>query len=241
MSCVAAPPGKRPLPKAGPVGARYAPGVPSLSLDDFTMDTSAWTVNTSTPLDRSWYDEHRNAVRVRFFDRPCPETTAEGWRSRGARETAEGGGVVLSFDEVRLDDCPAFRGVFKFPATKCVPGWTNTLSVYVVGMIALPLGCDFVMINTEALERDDTGTREAVFGVLQPPSPQQADASKPGTMDDYFDRVRECLALQLPSDVEEFDDRVPWHPLSCVRRLQRHVLASARLSPEMKRRTLRSI
>lgn len=204
------------------------------------MGTSAWTVNTAKAADRSWFDENRNAVRVRLFNQPCPETTAEGWRARGARETAAGGGVVLSFDEVRLDDCPAFRGVFKFPAVNCVPGWTNTLSVYIVGMIALPLGDDFIMINTEALERETTGLREARVGVLQPPPPLAPGAAKTGTMEEYYARVRECLALQLPSDAETFDHLIPLHPLSCVRRLQHHVLTSARLSADLKRRTLRS-
>lgn len=215
--------------------------MPLNSLDGFTVDASTWTVNASTANDRSWYDENRNAVRLRLFDRPCPETTLEGWRSRGDRETAQGGGVVLSFDEVRLDSCPAFRGVFKFPAIGCVPGWTNTLAVYIVGMIALPLGTHFIMINTEGVERGTTGAREAAFGVLHPPPSRHHESSKPGTMDDYFARVRECLATPLPSDAEEFDNLAPLHPLSCVRRLQRHVLTSARLSSEMKRRTLRSI
>ncbi|NUP07552.1 MAG: hypothetical protein HOW73_16005 [Polyangiaceae bacterium] len=147
--------------------------------------------------------------------------------------------VVLSFDEVRLDGCRAFRGIFKFPAIKCVPGWTNNLAVYIVGMIALPLGDSFIMINTEAVERGTTGAREAVVGVLQPPAREPSDARSTATMEEYFARVRDCLARQLPSDAEEFDRLLPHHPLSAVRRLQRHVLASAHVSPEMRGRALR--
>lgn len=75
------------------------------TLDALIMDTNGWTPGSSTDVDRSWRDQNRNPIRARLLDRPAAETTLEGWRSRSARETAAGGGEVLSFDEARLDGC----------------------------------------------------------------------------------------------------------------------------------------
>jgi hypothetical protein len=213
------------------------------TLDGLLLDTTGWTTHSSTELDRNWFDENRNPIRARLLDAPSPETTIEGWRKRGAQETGASGGVVLSFDEVRLDGCLAFRGLFKFPATRCIPDWPEkSLAVYIVGMIVVPLGARSLMINTEAVERGTTGAREAVYGVLQtrPTSSSAPGApAKVGTMEDFFDRVRQTTAMVLRSDAEEFDALVELHPLSCVRRRQRWVLEHARLAPELKRSALR--
>jgi hypothetical protein len=49
-----------------------------MTLDDVTLDTAGWTPNVLLPLDRSWWDARGDAVRVRLFDEPAPESTLDG-------------------------------------------------------------------------------------------------------------------------------------------------------------------
>lgn len=202
-----------------------------VTLDDVSIDARGWAAHESGPLDRSWYDAHGDPVRVRLFDQPCPERTVEGWWARARRECASAGGAVLSFDDVVVDGLPAFRGVFKYRAASIVRGVPEgSLAVYVVGMIAIPLGDWFVQVNTEAMEHGTTGAREAVHGVLHPPPPP-TQPPEVVTGDELLARLRGNVASVLPSDAEEHDGLVPTHPLSRVRASQRHVLATTRIGP----------
>src|SRR4051812_14465123 len=123
-----------------------------LTLDMVEIETTDWKTHASTPTDRSWF-VGGDPFRFRIIDHPCPEGTVEGWRRRAAHETASQGGTWLSFDEVSVDGCIAFQGIFKFPAAKVVPGFPpDALAVFIVGLITVPLRDVHLMLNTEALE-----------------------------------------------------------------------------------------
>lgn len=197
------------------------------SLDFVSLGTDGWEPSDASARNRSWHDEYGHPVRLRLFDGPPVESTVEGWRIRAARETAAGGGALLSFDDVMVDRRPAFRGLFKYPATRTVPGIkADSLAVYAVGMIVVPLGAVHLIINTEALERGTTGAREAIYAAQRP---RPTAPPTPTTMDEYFARVRAYLGVVLPSDDEAYDSQVPFHPLSRVRAMQRHVVATMRI------------
>lgn len=206
------------------------------TLDALILDTTGWTPHVAGAFDRSWFDEGRNPIRARLLDGPAVETTIEGWRARGARETEANGGVVLAFDEVEVDGCRAFRGLFKYLAARCIPDWSpKSLAVYIVGMITVPLGARCLIVNTEAVERGTTGLREAMYGMMHAaPLPEDAPIVRLNSMEEFFDRVREAAATVLPSDAEAFDALVETHPLSRVRRRQRWVLEHLRLGLELK-------
>ncbi len=204
------------------------------NLDDVVLCSEGWEVYAASDFDRSWFDSNRDPVRLRLFQRPCPETTLAGWRSRANAETRAGGGVVVSFDDVEVDGLPAFKAVFKYPASRTVPGTpSDSLAVYIVGMIVVPLGGWFLQVNIEALEHGDTGTREAIYGVTQPRPSSQAPAVVV-TADEMFDRFRATLGQVLPSDAEEFDKLAPQHPLSRVRTRQRQVIDSLEIGPGLR-------
>ena len=202
-----------------------------ISLDHLALQTEGWSLHASTDVDWSWYDQNGHLVRARMFERPCPESTLEGWRERARAETSQGGGALVSFDRTLLDGCVAFRGLFKYPAVRCVPGLpAGSLAVYAVGMIAVPLGKRFLQINTEAsrawrhrLARGDL--RDHVSAAAKPDRPPVRLEGQEA----LFNRFRECLALALPSDAEDFDTQVPTHPLSRVRATQRYILSTTRL------------
>jgi hypothetical protein len=205
-----------------------------LTLDLVVIDTTDWIVHELTPTDRSWFvggDPHR----FRLFGQRCLEDTVEGWRARAERETTAQGGTWLSFDEVSIDGCLAFQGIFKFPAAKALPGFpTDALSVFIVGMIAVPLGDMHLRLNAEALERGTTGLREATFGVMRPKP--IGEPTPPVDAEEFFDRVRASLSRALPSDAAEFDTIAPTHPLSRVRAHLRMLRSQLRLAPALKAR-----
>lgn len=206
----------------------------SATLNDIALDTDGYEVYSTTDFDRSWFDPQRDPVRVRLFDRPCPETTLAGWRERANAETAAGGGAVVSFEETTVDGLPGFRAVFKYPAARCMPGMPPTnLSVYIVGMIVVPLGERYLQINTEALESGDTGSREAIYGLKHPPT-KKLPPTLARSMDDVFDGFRATLGTVLPSDAEEFDELAPWHPLSRVRNRQRQIIGSIQIGAALR-------
>jgi hypothetical protein len=201
-----------------------------LTLDLVTFDTRDWKVHTHEPTVRSW-NVGGDALRFRLAAGPCLEITIEGWRARAERETTAQGGTWISFDEASVDGCLGFRGIFKFPAAK-VGFPPDSLAVYIVGMIAVPLGDTHLLLNTEAVEKGTTGQREAAFALTQPrPSGEPQGLSR---SEDFFDRVRLGLGRRLPSDVAEADALAPTHPLSRVRAYQRMLLLDLRLAPGLK-------
>jgi hypothetical protein len=198
-----------------------------LSLDSVSFDTQGWTPHVQQPAHRSWYTAERDAVLVRLMPHPSPEETVTGWRERATHETAINGGTWVDFEEDLVDRHRAFRGLFKFPAARLVPEavGADSLAVYVVGLIVVPLREQHVLVHVEALERGTTGAREAAYGVTQPrPTEIAADAGEP------WDRFRAALSVKLPSDEERYDPLAPTHPLSRVRAHQRRILRSMKLS-----------
>ncbi len=206
-----------------------------LTLDLVEIDTTGWRSHERTPTDRSWF-VGRDPFRFRLFDGPCLEDTVDGWRQRAARETAAQGGTWLAFDEIDIAGCVAFQGIFKFPAARVIPQLPDrALAVFIVGLIAVPLGDMHLMLNTEALEHGETGTREALYLLMQPAPTGESTLGKID-MDAVFDRVRASLGVALPSDAPEVDALVPEHPLSRVRAHQRMLRSELRLAPELRSR-----
>ena len=209
-----------------------------LTLDEVHLSTEAWKPNESTPTRRSWWASN-DPVLFRILASPSPEVTEEGWRIRAARETAQGGGISLSFDEVRIHGCRAFRGVFKYPAARSVPGiGKESMAVFIVGLIALPLGASHLLINTEALEHGVTGAREAVYGLTQP-KPAPGAVTRVGGIDELFASIGRSLATTLPSDDARFDSLAPEHPLSRVRARQSQLIADLRFGEALRKLALR--
>ncbi len=217
-------------------GLGYVPSM--LTLDDVHLSTETWKPNENTPTHRSWWAAG-DPVLFRLFASPSPEETEEGWRVRAARETADGGGIALSFDEVQIDGCRAFRGVFKVPAARCVPGiGKESLAVFIVGLIAVPLGASHLLINTEALEHGVTGSREAVYALTQP-KPAPTAAIPVSRIDEVFARFGRALSTALPSDDARFDSLAPEHPLSRVRARQSQLIADLRFGEALRKLALR--
>jgi hypothetical protein len=205
-----------------------------LTLDLVTIDTTGWRQDERTPTNRCW-NVGGDAIRFHLMAGPCLEDTVEGWRQRAMRETAQQGGTWLSFDEIDIDGCVAFQGVFKFPAARVIPQLASAgLAVYIVGLIAVPLGDVHLMLNTESLERGTTGQREAAYGVLQPKP--TGEPQRVSSMEAFFDRVRDTLGTALPSDAPEFDALAPTHPLSRVRTHLRVLRSQLRFAPELRSR-----
>ena len=203
-----------------------------LTLDLVEIDSTDWNPHQRTPTDRGW-SVGGDGFRFLLIDKPCFEDTVEGWRRRAERETTAGGGTWLSFDEVSIDECVAFQGIFKYPAAKVIPDFPpDALAVYIVGMIAVPLGNVHLRLNVEAIERGTTGSREAAFAITQP-RPTGEPRSITG-MEDFFSRVRASLACRLPSDAPEVDALAPTHPLSRVRVQLRMLGSQLRFAPELK-------
>lgn len=176
--------------------------------------------------DAAWVDpasgDHMSA---HFFDLvpnlPAGLDDVPRLRHELAAQTAEAGGLVEAF-VVTLGGAPAVLQVVKVPLPDR-PGQAFIASVTV------PKATSSAVLKLVAVEGPTTGVRESM--VL-------ADViSETGGPDAYFaphpyaPRTRPKLPWHRADD-PRYDDRFPDHPLSRARRWLRHVLATARLTPE---------
>jgi hypothetical protein len=138
-----------------------------------------------------------------------------------AAQTADVGGLVEAF-VVTLDGAPAVLQIVKLPLEDR-PGQVFVASVTV------PKAASSAVLRLVAVEGQMTGGREAMVladVVNETGGPDAFYAPHP-----YAPQTRPKLPWHRADD-PRYDEKSPNHPLSRARRWLRHVLATARLSPE---------
>lgn len=176
--------------------------------------------------DGSWVDQATgDRMSVHFFDLvpnlPASLDDLPRLRYELAMQTAEDGGLVEAF-VVTLDGAPALLQIVKLPL-EGRPG-----QVFVASVTVPKAACSAV-VRLVAFEGEMTGGREAMVladTVNETGSPDAFYGPHP-----YAPQSQPKLPWHRADDPRH-DEKAPHHPLSRARRWLRHVLSTARLTPE---------
>lgn len=195
-------------------------------LDSLDCDTTGWNVAQESPVQRMWATPDGSYANFQFNNVaptfPFDLTDLSAAEAFYDNQSKELGGAMISVEIDRIRDLQYLRGVFKYRSPE--PG---SLALYFVGILVFPFQRFSYQINTEALEVGTTGAREAAVmasgdGPPQSDEPPQVVES----MDEFFDQVRQADLKRIPADDPKYDELIPTHPLSLVRRLQEHVIST---------------
>lgn len=191
------------------------------SIDSLTFDLSDCLLREQSESRRLWLNSSGVAHLLRFescspdwsFDLTDPAAAKEFCR----RQSVSLGGVMLSAEVTTPAGIEALRGLFKYRD----PIHPGSPAMYYVGILWLPFQECCFQINVEAMETGITGTRD-VLAVLT----EQDARTKPP-----LDRPE--AALRSPSDDERYDELLPDHPLSKVRKRMTEVIGTLEFDASM--------
>ncbi|MDN2487174.1 hypothetical protein MML63_16205 [Kosakonia sacchari] len=189
-------------------------------LTDLQLNIAGWQLYESHDTSMAWSTPEQSAVRLQLHapvQWPFALHDIAAAKHYWQQETAKIGGALLELTALTIQGVAALQGTFKYRDP--TPG---SLGMYFVAIIWLPVKHGLFQINAEAVEKGNTGFREAVVMDLQlkqgniPPvydEPEFIDSA-----DALFAKLRESELRCLPSDDRQYDEMFPEHPLSQVRR-----------------------
>lgn len=98
----------------------------------------------------------------------------------------------------------------------------NALGKRYIGTLMFPFETYSCGFRFQCDEYGTTGIRENVVSLLETGAKKpESDQNKPpvilGSMDEFFERIKQSPIVRLPSDDEKYDELIPTHPLSRTR------------------------
>lgn len=187
------------------------------------FDHGTWKLHEQGPQHRIWlFDEH-GIVAIRFVHgKPSlyPLEFEPAYLAQDA-ECEQNHGVLLSFDLIELDSLPASCGVAKYRSP------INPMAMLYVAQIAVPVRDFAYHLKIECAETGDVGARETAVMLLREkqglPWPSVGGSRGATVLDEHDLASRAQMTMSepaplLPSDNEEYDEVLPQHPLSVLRR-----------------------
>src|SRR5947209_6767947 len=190
------------------------------------LDRAGWEPIPSATLTGapSWHNVAKDTMRVIVGDLPPAFPALDDLEAvrRYMRQRINGmGGAVISCDVIEVVGQRAIRSIWKHRSNR---GKALSFSA----RITLPHERSLIEVTITGTEPPLTGVREVLIfqGLMASATPAQAAILSAGGIprewrfERYEPDTRPGFAY-LVSDAEEYDERVPQHPLSRVRRLLR--------------------
>ena len=190
---------------------------PSASPDSVTFDASRYNFQGDREGARVWFLPEGGGVGLYFFpvqpDLPL-RAASVGQLRESYTARMDGKAQVVDCRVMKLDGVPGIWLVIK---QKQEPRGMTYL-----GSLTIPFREFSFVIKIQCAEQGATGMREALL---------IGEALKKGTGRVEGDRF---VPDGWSFDDEQFDERLPQHPLSRVRRELRHIASSVRIEPKIK-------
>lgn len=192
---------------------------PSASLDSVSFDASRYDFQGEKAGSRVWHLPEGGGVGLYFFpsppDLPVVGSVAE-LREMYVRRMAEGTEVV-DCRVLPLDGVPGIWLIIKGRNAE-------TDGMFYLGSLTIPFRDLSYVIKIQCFETGITGMRETLLM-------DEALEKGTGRMDDGGFVAVGGWAF----DDEKFDEKFPQHPLSTARRELRHIAATLRVDPAVKK------
>ncbi len=193
---------------------------PSASPDSVTFDATRYEFQGDRDGAREWFLPEGGGVGLYFFPRkPDLPATASTEHLREFYAAQMGG--RLQVVECRVLPLDGVRGIQLI--AKGLDEQTRS-AVY-LGSLTIPFRDFSFVIKIQCYEQGVTGMREALLV-------EEALRDSTGRIEgDQF------VPVGWSFDDEQFDDRLPQHPLSRVRRELRHIASTVRIEPTVRGKT----
>lgn len=208
-------------------------------LTDLTLNTEGWELHHQNEASIAWFAPQREAVRIQLFpacEWPFSLSDVEAAKEYWQRETERLSGALIDIETLNIQKVPALRAIFKYRDP--TPG---SLGIYYVGIIWLPFKDALFQINVEDVERGTTGVREAIVAnLLLHKGEIEVSEEEPEMLnsgEELFARLRESKLHRIPSDDRQYDEALPEHPLSRVRKLLDFCASEIQLSRSLQKTT----
>lgn len=192
---------------------------PSASPDSVQFDASGYQFQGDRDGARVWFLAEGGGVGLYFFPRkpdlPVNAATVEQIKESYVAQMGSG----LKMVECRVVDVDGVNSIWLVAKGQ---DEQSRAAIY-VGSLTIPFREFSFVVKVQCAEQGVTGMREALL---------MAEALSKGTGKVEGDRF-------VPSgwsfDDEQFDERVPKHPLSRVRKELRHIASTLRIDPKIKK------
>ncbi len=204
-----------------------------LTMEMVKYDHAGWEIYDESSTHRRWYTQERDAVLLSFsigdptINHPYDFTNQTQMAAFYEQQAQQNQGVMLEVAPTTIAGIPGMRGVFKYRLP-------NTLALYFVGIVVVAFRDVSFQFNTEAMERGTTGMREALVGVINPQPMPETEPITLSSTEEFFTMLHNAPLQRILPDNPEYDDVIPDHPLSKVRRLQRHLIATTQLDERLR-------
>jgi hypothetical protein len=191
---------------------------PSASPESVTFDASRYEFQGDRDGGRVWFLPEGGGVGLYFFPRKpdLPKGAASVSQLRDYYTGLMGGKLqVVECGILPLDGVPSIRLIAKGLDEQ-------TRGAVYVGSLTIPFRDFSFVIKIQCQEQGTTGMREALL---------VAEGLRKGTGRIEGDRF---VPDGWSFDDEQFDDKLPQHPLSRVRRELRHIASTVQIEPKVR-------
>jgi hypothetical protein len=191
---------------------------PSASPDSVTFDTSRYQFQGDRDGARVWFLPEGGGVGLYFFPRK-PDLPAVGASLEQLREfyVAQMAGQ-LQLVECRVQPADGVRSIWLIAKGQD----EKTRGAVYLGSLTIPFRDFSFVIKIQCQEHGVTGMREALLV-------SESLGNGTGRIENG-----QFVPSGWSFDDEQFDDRIPKHPLSRVRRELRHIVGSLRIQPAIR-------
>jgi hypothetical protein len=189
---------------------------PSASPDSVSFDASRYQLQSDRDGARVWFLPEGGGVGLYFFPRKPDLPAATSIDQLREFYAAKMGGK-LQIVECRVLPLNGVRSVWLIIKERN----EQTRATTYLGSLTIPFRDFSFVIKIQCQEQGATGMREALL---------VAEALRNGTGRIEGDRF---VPIGWSFDDEQFDDKLPQHPLSRVRRELRHIASSLQIDPKV--------
>ena len=202
-----------------------------IGLSSLRCDLDGWQEELASEDERRFTNVVPDYLSLHFFalepDLPVGMSNIEEIRHLYREGIHQAGGALISVELVYLDHEPALELIFKLPQ--------EPSGMSYVASITLPKRDFSFVIKFQCPEYGTTGLREAlVIEKLGPENLLSPDGEFINWQQDPYDPGIEAPLLRNKAESVEWDEIVPDHPLSRVRRYLAHLYETCGIGGEVK-------
>ena len=191
------------------------------------FDASGWTFASRDGKSWLWCDALGNVLGLQAIARNLGPVAVDGDVVSYCRENVAFGSSLV---EARPVHAGTFRGHVSIEKRARPPGYSY------IGRLHVMLEHQTVVFWIQALEHGVTGVREAVVvaealkeGRISIPAGSPSGTKIPGWFVDPYDPTRNGRTICSIADEQQYDGKVPGHPLSRIRQTMAQIEASFEL------------
>ena len=186
-------------------------------IDRVKLDNSGWKLREKNSDVKVWDNEVGDVLSLNFFDNkpdiPVSLSNITELRNFYRNMVAEAGGGIIKIEVIKIKELQAIENIFKMPM--------QPSGMIYVASFTIPFQDKSYVIKLQCPEQGITGERDSVvfasFANFDDEDDENFDPFNGWMKDPYDEGLTEGFLMNL-SEVEQYDEKFPNHPLSRARK-----------------------